>query len=125
MIIIVRNDVQKQHKNYGNRFFYSTMNKNIPTTFKCSIVKFNGTIIDQNVARSKMKLKHLQDIVGGNIEIVMIANDVLMLVNEDGLNLGLPHNKAATDMCDPVYGSDVFGDAFVCPIKLFQNKTNN
>ena len=43
-------------------------------------------------------LEAFQDIVGGYIEVVPLAGNVRMIVNEEGKLLLLPKNKAATEL---------------------------
>lgn len=51
-------------------------------------------------------LEKMQEIVGGHIELVTVLDRVeadrmfytYMVVNEDGLNIGLPRNEAATEI---------------------------
>lgn len=43
-------------------------------------------------------LEELQEFVGGYIEIIPLVDDLIMVVNEEGKLLGLPFNKAATEI---------------------------
>jgi len=54
------------------------------------------TEIGPGGGRSTFTLEELQKLVGGYIEIVSLANGDLLVVNEDGMALGLPTNERAT-----------------------------
>lgn len=43
-------------------------------------------------------LEELQDAVGGYIEILKLNSKRYVIVNEDGVTLGLPENKRATEL---------------------------
>lgn len=43
-------------------------------------------------------LEELQEFVGGYIETITLLDDLIMVVNEEGKLLGLPFNKAATEI---------------------------
>jgi hypothetical protein len=45
---------------------------------------------------NKLTLEELQELVGGYIQVVNCWNGVEMIVNEDGLSLGLPINAKAS-----------------------------
>lgn len=52
-------------------------------------------------------LKNLQNTVGGYIETVRLASDMVIICNEEGRLLGLPYN------CE-VCGVDLCGDIIFC-----------
>ncbi len=54
-------------------------------------------------------LKNLQKTVGGDIETVTIAEDFVVICNEEGRLLGLPHN------CN-IVGVDFVGTIILCGI---------
>lgn len=62
-------------------------------------------------------LEELQEFVGGHIEIVSLADDLIMVVNEEGKLLNLPFNKAATEISRIFTGNAfdyVVGNALIC-----------
>lgn len=54
-------------------------------------------------------LENLQKTVGGNIEVVRIANDVCFIVDEEGIIKGLPYNFS-------VCGAKLFGTVVFCGV---------
>lgn len=78
-----------------------------------TIYKTNGGIIEiQPKNKKDFKLKEMQDIVGGYIEIVYLEDGRLMVVNEEGKVDGLDVNWNATAL---VGGYDIIvGDVLVC-----------
>ncbi|HBY68049.1 MAG TPA: hypothetical protein DEG69_09980 [Flavobacteriaceae bacterium] len=59
------------------------------------ILEASGAIRKHYFENEFATLKELQGIVGGNIELLRLKDDKIMIVNEDGLNLQLDLNKAA------------------------------
>tara|TARA_R110000803_G_scaffold113167_1_gene181556 strand:+ start:275 stop:502 length:228 start_codon:yes stop_codon:yes gene_type:complete len=59
----------------------------------------------------KPTLKEAQALVGGLVEMVRSPTnpDIQILVNEEGLLVGLPYNKEASEMCD----TGIVGDAII------------
>lgn len=50
-------------------------------------------------------LREAQAWVGGYIEIVKINEDWILVVNEDGIAMGLPHNELASQLVrQPIVG---------------------
>ena len=62
------------------------------------------------VSGGKLSLKDLQKHVGGDIEIIALDNDKLMVVNENGINEGLEQNITASI----VAGQTILGDVLYC-----------
>jgi len=62
------------------------------------------------------QLDELQDFVEGYIEIIQLANDEIMVINEEGKLLGLPLNLMATIPYQLTYGpiDQIYGNALVC-----------
>lgn len=61
------------------------------------------------------KLKEMQTIVGGFIEILHINDEIIMVLNEDGLSLGLPVNEQANRYCaEHELDCYIVGDVLVC-----------
>lgn len=54
-------------------------------------------------------LKAFQELVGGSIEAVALDENVLMIVNEDGIPLALPYN------CE-IGGHHVYGTFVLCGV---------
>lgn len=81
------------------------------------IIKTNGETIDVKPKNGKdFKLRELQAIVDGYIEIVWLPNDKIMVVNEDGKLRGLETNVEATRIYYNVFGyTDIIvGDVLIC-----------
>lgn len=56
-------------------------------------------------------LKELQEFVGGYIELVTLPDDLVLVVNEEGLLHNLPYNGLAKLM----FQRDLVGNILVCP----------
>ena len=81
------------------------------------IYTYNKYTVDGNAKRaittgSKLTLEQLQAHVGGDIEVVALDNDVLMIVNELGLYLDLPQNIQASFLAK----QHIYGIALTCDI---------
>lgn len=75
------------------------------------IIKTDGT--ERNVEPkngSDFSLGELKEIVGGFIEIVTLKNRQLMVVNEEGMLIGMPYNIKASEL----YGHPIVGNVLVC-----------
>lgn len=63
-------------------------------------------------------LEELQEFVGGDIEIITLADDLIMVVNEEGKLFDLPFNEAATEIlrgCSINSTNDyIVGSALIC-----------
>lgn len=59
-------------------------------------------------------LKAMQEIVGGHIETVTIALDVVLICNEDGRLLNLPYNCTVlgVDFYGPIFAAGYSGEEF-------------
>ena len=59
-------------------------------------------------------LKNLQNAVGGYIETVTLTADLVVICNEEGRILGLPHNCeiCGVDFCGDIIIAGVRGDEF-------------
>ncbi len=49
-------------------------------------------------AKEPLSLEKLQELVGGNIELIHLRNGKELFINEDGYNLGLPENPHFTEI---------------------------
>jgi hypothetical protein len=81
------------------------------------IIKTNGEIIYAEPKNGKdFKLRELQAIVDGYIEIVWLPNDKIMVVNEDGKLRGLETNVEATRIYYNAFGYKdiIVGDVLLC-----------
>lgn len=57
-------------------------------------------------ADKEPSLHEAQEMVGGLVELVQLSDGDQMLVNEEGLLLGLPHNKRASEVANrPIVGN--------------------
>lgn len=54
----------------------------------------------------KNTLEAMQKVVGGHIETVTLAENIVLVVNEDGIPLGLPYN---CDMFAQRVGHSIYG----------------
>lgn len=60
-------------------------------------------------------LKELQEIVGGLIQIINLKDDLIMVVNEEGLLIGLEKNQFATALAIINEAAElIVGDVLVC-----------
>jgi hypothetical protein len=62
------------------------------------------------------KLREVQKMVGGYVEVVRLRDGRIMLVDEEGLLKGLPLNRAASRMA----GRPIVGEALVMPDDMFR-----
>ena len=62
------------------------------------------------------KLREVQKMVGGYVEVVYLRDGRIMLVDEEGLLKGLPLNRAASRMA----GRPIVGEALVMPNDMFR-----
>jgi len=49
---------------------------------------------------TNFKLKEVQDIVGGLVDVINLGNDRIIIINDEGKLLGLPRNEQATILAD-------------------------
>lgn len=79
----------------------------------CGIIITTDT--DMKVARPKngtdFSLDELRSFVGGTIDIISVSERLYLVVNDDGLILGLPYNPAASFM----YKGTIVGNVLLCP----------
>lgn len=81
------------------------------------LIKTNGetaTVAPKN--GHVFELEELQGFVDGYIENVFLPDGRIMVINENGKDMGLPINKNATDIADAVIlpWDVIVGDAVVC-----------
>ena len=62
------------------------------------------------------KLREVQKMIGGYVEVVYLRDGRIMLVDEEGLLKGLPLNRAASRMA----GRPIVGNALVMPNDMFR-----
>ena len=61
------------------------------------IYKTNGEVIETSPKNgTNYTLDELKEIVGGYIEIIHLTNNKIMLINDEGKLINLPHNENAT-----------------------------
>jgi hypothetical protein len=74
---------------------------------KATVIKSNGTTQDVELSdNTGERLNELQTLVGGYIEELTATENRLLVVNEDGKELGLPVNQAATELWLDNHGHD-------------------
>lgn len=81
------------------------------------IIKANGQIVEAEPKNGKyFKLRELQKIVDGYIEVVWMPNDKIMVVNEDGKLRELETNVEATRIYYNAFGYQdiIVGDVLLC-----------
>ena len=66
-----------------------------------SLISINGEIqnIDHMLVGGEMKLKDLQTLVAGSIELVPLSGGRFMCINEEGKLIGKKINEVATMIC--------------------------
>ncbi len=72
-------------------------------------IKTDGTIEEVAINKDK-SLKQKQELVGGYIELIYLADNKVMIVNEEGLIHGLPFNTKATNIAKKY----IVGNALLC-----------
>ena len=75
-----------------------------------TIIDPTGTVVEATPAHAngKWAFSDFQSLVGGYVEVVRLDRTKVALVNEDGLSLGLPPNRAASALLGiPVVGTVV------------------
>lgn len=81
------------------------------------IYKTNGEVIETSPKNgTNYTLEELKEIVGGYIEIIHLTNNKIMVINDEGKLINLPHNENATTLyriclCTIDF---IVGDALVC-----------
>lgn len=70
------------------------------STVKVLVVPVDGPPRVEDVPAAEGMLEALQKLVGGYIEPVRLGDGAIMLVNEDGLRLGLPFNPRVGAMLE-------------------------
>ena len=81
------------------------------------IYKTNGEVIETSPKNgTNYTFKELKEIVGGYIEIIHLTNNKIMVINDEGKLINLPHNENATILYKLSLNTDNFivGDALVC-----------
>lgn len=87
------------------------------------IYKTTGEVIEVEPKNGKdFKLEELQEIVHGYIELVNLSSTQYMVVNEEGLLIGLPLNLSATRLYNNLNPSTtmlyekgiIVGDVLIC-----------
>ncbi len=65
------------------------------------------------------RLKEIQAVVGGYVQIISLSDGRLMVLNEEGKINDLPPNHAATELArDVLFSGDyIAGDVLVCSSK--------
>jgi hypothetical protein len=72
-------------------------------------IKTDGTIEEVAINKDN-SLKQKQELVGGYIELIYLADNKVMIVNEEGLIHGLPFNTKATKIAKKY----IVGNALLC-----------
>lgn len=70
------------------------------------LIKTDGSVVEDYDVSS---LEKLQEAVGGYIEIVTIDREMCLIVNEEGLLMGLSYNAWASQMLGrPIVGDVIY-----------------
>ena len=81
------------------------------------IYKTNGAVIETSPKNgTNYTLEELKEIVGGYIEIIHLTKNKIMVINDEGKLINLPHNENATILFRLCLDTIDFivGDALVC-----------
>ena len=83
---------------------------------KATILRTDGTEEEFKFKGKHPRLKEMQDVVGGYIELVYLPQGKCMVINEEGKLLGLPVNNLATKIYFETFGpvDVIVGEAIVC-----------
>ena len=75
----------------------------------------NGETEILTFEKSKISLSEMQEVVSGNIEVVYLSNEALMIVNEEGKLNSLPFNELATHLfqCSTLQEDFIVGDVLI------------
>ena len=93
-----------------NKFVY--LQKKLNKIDMAKLIRANGEIIEiEPTDRNSFTLKEMNEYVGGWIEVIYLASDKVMVLNEEGKLIGLPTNETATD----IYGNydTIVGDVMI------------
>lgn len=75
-------------------------------------IKADGELVQVVPAKGgKFSLEEVQEMVGGYVERVKLAQGAVLLVNEEGIPIGLPPNARASG----ILGIPVVGDVVIVP----------
>ena len=85
--------------------------------FKSKILKSSGEQLEVTPKGKTFTLAEMQEIVGGNIEMVFLPNHMVMVVNEEGKLFNLPLNATATLLMNR------FSDDFIVGNVLLTNQS--
>ena len=81
------------------------------------IYKANGEVIETSPKNgTDYTLEELKEIVGGYIEIIYLTENKIMVINDEGKLINLPHNENATTLYRICLNTNDFivGDVLVC-----------
>lgn len=88
-----------------------------------TLFKTDGTIINITPDNGKkFKLQEAQELVGGLVQLVDLGHREMLICNEEGIILGLPHNANASKKLKEAYGGyaqELYGDIILCKTKEF------
>lgn len=85
------------------------------------ILRADGTVFSVRPDGERFRLDEVEEVVGGDFEMIPLADGVVLVVNENGKALGLALNVEATAAYQEHYGADdvVVGDALLCKASAF------
>ena len=81
------------------------------------LYKTNGEVIEVSPKNNRdFTLEELQSFVEGDIEIINLTTDKILIVNEEGKINKLPFNELATELWKKYYGRTdyIVGNALLC-----------
>ena len=81
------------------------------------LYKTNGEVIEVSPKNNRdFTLEELQSFVEGDIEIINLTTEKILIVNEEGKINKLPFNELATELWKKYYGRTdyIVGNALLC-----------
>jgi hypothetical protein len=66
-------------------------------TGECEVIEILDPVNGPSVYAGRLTFKEIQEKVGGFVKCVHLGQTIQVLMNEDGLSLGLPYNRFATE----------------------------
>lgn len=81
------------------------------------LYKTNGEVIEVSPKNNRdFTLEELQNFVEGDIEIINLTTEKILIVNEEGKINKLPFNESATELWREYYGRTdyIVGNALLC-----------
>jgi hypothetical protein len=81
-----------------------------------ALITPEGVIIEDYAAET---FSQWTDVVGGYVEVVYLKEDMVLLINEEGILMSLPYNLSASILTD--YRHKIFGNAILMTLEEFSD----